>query len=88
MTAASDKQDLDLSRTEQLSRLTAEVTRDYAEGRVTWSQLRDRLGVVDFSANLQRIGEEGLRLPQAAKDRPTHARGWMRQILAERERAA
>ena len=88
MTTAVDEQGLDLSRIEQLSRLTSEVTKDYAEGRVTWSQLRDRLGVVDFSAVLQRIGEEGLHLPQAAKDRPTQARAWMRQILAGRERAA
>lgn len=54
-----------MTREEQKGALTAEIMRDYAEGRVAWKQLQHRLGVTDYDLVLIRLGEEGLKLPRA-----------------------
>ena len=72
-----------LSRDEQLAALTPQVMKDYAEGRLSWSQIRHELDVEDFSLILLRLGDEGLKLPQAPADRPTKARGWLRDAISE-----
>ena len=66
---------------EQLEILIPEVVRAYASGEIAWSQLRHRYGVRDFGLLIQRVGEEGLHLPGASPDRPTHARNWLRAAL-------
>lgn len=75
--------DQDRSRTadEQLKALTPEIVRAYADGEIAWSQIRRRHGVLDFGLPIQRVGEEGLHLPRAAQDRPSQARGWLREAL-------
>lgn len=72
---------------QQLMALTPQVMRDYAEGRLNWSQIRRQLDVIDFGLVLRRLGEEGLSLPRAPSDRPTKARDWMRQILTNKNAA-
>ena len=67
-------------------RLTRDLLTAYAEGRLSWSQIRCQTGVVDFGLVLQRLGEEGLRLPRADPNRPSAARLWLREALAERKR--
>lgn len=74
----------EMAKGQQLAALTADVVRAYAGGALTWSQMRERFGVVDFYLVLQRLAEEGLRLPRAPADRATRARAWLREALAER----
>lgn len=54
-----------MTRDDQLKLLTTEVVRDYAAGRTAWTQIRHRLGVVDYDLVLFRLGQEGLRIPRA-----------------------
>ena len=54
-----------MTRDQQKAALSAEIIRDYAEGRIGRKQIRHRLGVTDFDLVLLRVGEEGLRLPRA-----------------------
>ena len=58
------------------------MIRDYAEGRLSWSRMREATGVEDFGVVLRRLGEEGLKLPRAPRNRPTRARQWLRDALA------
>jgi hypothetical protein len=62
--------------------VSAIMIRDYAEGRLSWSRLRETTGVEDFGVILRRLGEEGLKLPRASRERPTQARLWLREALA------
>ena len=73
-----------LTEEQQLAALTPEVIRKYATGSITWSQIRERLDVTDFSLRLRRLGEEDLRLPRARSDRPSAAKLWLREALQER----
>lgn len=66
---------------EQLEALSPEIVLAYANGEIAWSQIRRRFGVRDFGLLIRRVGEEGLGLPRAAPDRPTLARGWLREAL-------
>lgn len=72
-----------LTRDEQLAALTAQVMRDYSEGRLTWRQIRDDWNVDDFNLVLERLGDQGLKLPRAPADRPTKARGWLLDAIAD-----
>ena len=74
-------QDETLTAKQQLEALTPDIVRAYAGGELAWSQIRRRHGVLDFGLLIRRVGEEGLRLPRAATDRPTRARGWLRDAL-------
>lgn len=76
--------DESLTVDQQLAALTPEVMRDYAGGSITWSQIRERLGVTDFSLILRRLGDEELRLPRAPSSRPSAARQWLRDALRDR----
>lgn len=62
----------------------ADIMRAYADGRLSWSRLREETGLEDFGVILRRLDEEGLKLPRAPRDRSTHARQWLRDALAER----
>lgn len=73
-----------LTEEQQLAALTPEVIREYATGLITWSQIRERLAVTDFSLILRRLGEEDLRLPRARPDRPSAAKLWLREFLQDR----
>lgn len=64
--------------------LTPDVVRAYAEGQLAWSRIREELGVRDFGTLLRRVGEEGLRLPRAPRDRPSPAKAWMAAWLRDR----
>lgn len=75
--------EIELSREEQLAALTPEIVQSYAQGSLAWSQIRERYGVLDFGLLLRRVGEEGLRLPRAPAGRPSKAREWLREALAE-----
>lgn len=77
-----------LSRDEQLAALTPQVIKDYAEGRLSWSQIRRQLDVEDFGLILLRLGDEGLKLPRAPADRPTQARGWLREAIKDMQAKA
>ena len=54
-----------MDREEQLKALTPEVVRDYAEGRIAWTQIRRRLGVTDCDLVLFRLGQDHLSIPRA-----------------------
>ncbi len=77
-----------LSRDEQLAALTPQVIKDYAEGRLSWSQIRRQLDVEDFGLILLRLGDEGLKLPPAPANRPTQARGWLREAIKDMQAKA
>jgi hypothetical protein len=66
---------------EQLAALSPAIVAAYADGTLTWSQLRERFQVVDFGLLLRRLDEENRRLPRASPDRPTRARDWLREAL-------
>lgn len=66
--------------------LSAELVRRYASGGISWREIRDQTGVEDFNIMLARLGDEGLRLPRAPRDRPSQAKAWMREILAAQNR--
>lgn len=74
----------ELSRVGQLAALTPEVMRAYSGGQISWREIRQRYGVLDFNLILQRLGEEGLKLPRSRADRPSRAREWLREVLRER----
>lgn len=76
--------DENLTADQQIAALTPQVMRDYAAGSITWSQIRERLGVTDFTLMLRRLGEENLRLPRAPSLRPSAARFWLRDELRDR----
>ncbi|MFC7737668.1 hypothetical protein ACFQX4_17925 [Roseomonas sp. GCM10028921] len=59
-----------------------DLIRAYAAGQISWSELRAQTGVEDFREVLQALGQAGLRLPRASRDRPTNARLWLRETLA------
>ena len=69
------------------SRLDSQVIRAFASGAITWHDLRGRFGVEDFTVVLRGLAAERLRLPRAAKDRPTPARAWLREVLERAERS-
>lgn len=73
----------ELPEEDQLAALTPEVVKGYADGDLSWSHIRSEFGVLDFGLMLRRLGEQHLRLPRASADRPTAAREWLRQALAE-----
>lgn len=79
MTVSSDVS----TEEQQLDALSPEVVAAYASGKITWSQIRERLGVLNFGLVLRRLGEENLRLPRAAANRPTQARAWLREALQQ-----
>ncbi|CAA9514673.1 MAG: hypothetical protein AVDCRST_MAG91-1836 [uncultured Sphingomonadaceae bacterium] len=68
--------------------LPDEVVRAYAAGEASWREIRERTGIEDFAEMLQALGTLGLRLPRASTDRPSRAKEWMREILAERMQTA
>ena len=68
--------------------ISADLVRDYAEGRTSWREIRALTGIEDFNIMLTRLGDEGLRLPRASRDRPSRAKLWLAEILAARSAAA
>lgn len=64
--------------------IPSDLIRAYAEGRLSWGQLRDRTGVEDFRQVLLALSGAGLRLPRAPRTRPTNARLWLQEALARR----
>lgn len=79
--------DENLTEDQQIAALTPQIMRDYATGSITWSQIRERLGVNDFSLVLRRLGDEDLRLPRAPSDRHSSAQLWLREALRQRHAA-
>jgi hypothetical protein len=61
--------------------LPEEIVRAYASGEMSWREIRERTGKEDFSILLEGLSKAGLRLPRAARDRPSQAKAWLAEAL-------
>lgn len=66
-----------------LDEVTASWLRRYAGGEVSWRELRERLETDDFNIVLAGLRSLSLSLPRSDPNRPTKARAWMRDALAQ-----
>lgn len=62
---------------------TASWLRRYAGGEVSWRELRERLDTDNFNIVLAGLRSLNLSLPRSDPNRPTKARAWMRDALAQ-----
>ena len=68
---------------QELDEFTASWLRRYADGEVSWRELRERLETENFNIVLAGLRSLNLSLPRSDPDRPTKARAWMREALAQ-----
>ena len=60
-----------------------QVVRDYAAGRTSWREIRATTDAEDFGIMLVALGDLGLKLPRAPRERPSPAKQWLADVLAD-----
>lgn len=53
----------------------------YAEGKISWREIREETGIENFNILLASLAKEGLKLPRASRDRQSNAKIWIHDIL-------
>jgi hypothetical protein len=78
-----DRQEEPMTHPFDAQKLPEDTVRAYAEGRISWRQIREETGIENFWLMLEALGELGLQLPKADPARASEAKAWLREILAK-----
>lgn len=75
--------DMDNNETSAMASIPDQLIRAYAQGAIAWRDIQEATQVENFNVMLDGLASLELKLPQAPIDRPTRARGWLRDAISQ-----
>ncbi len=74
---------MDNNETSAGASIPDQLIRAYAQGAIAWRDVQEATQIENFNVMLDGLADLGLKLPQASIERPTRARGWLRDAISQ-----